>query len=153
MVCKIAECRISNNRALLAIPIILLGAVVFLAWNLWRNMEDAGYESCISSIAGQLHIRLEGDLVEPITIVKELPNDRSWKVLSNLETEMVLDEIQAGDCGKINDITSDPWGEKVNIALRKFENRIEGVIWSNGADGRVRTSDDIVTPHGREIPR
>ena len=109
-------------------------------------MEDAGYESCIASVASNLHQDIELNRIVPKDYAQSLPSDGSWKILSSSDVDYVLTQTRGTDCGRTNDITRDLWGRKVNLALRRFENRTEVVIWSNGADGKSGTDDDLIFP-------
>jgi hypothetical protein len=63
-----------------------------------------------------------------------------------------LSQIQGYDCGGIENQTLDLWNNRINVALRKPTNRHGIIVWSNGADGKSGTEDDLVAPFGEKIP-
>ena len=142
-----------ENIIFLAVIGIVAAGIGIIAWTGWRQMEDAGYESCIHSVMDHLHRDLVNDRIEPKGYALTLPLDGRWKVLTVTESKAMLSQTRGSDCGGTSDITKDLWGRDSNVALRRTTERIEVVVWSNGRDGVSGTSDDIVAPHGHDIPK
>ena len=107
-------------------------------------MKEGGYFSCISSIASE---------IQKLNATKDLAgNSKDWKILSGEEVNSLISKVHGYDCS-VDNQTLDIWNNKLNIALRKPKDRIEIIVWSNGADKISGTSDDLVIPYGEKVPQ
>jgi hypothetical protein len=128
-------------------PVIFIGLIVssgFIAFWVYRNLRQAGMESCILSLEAPIIVALDNREPE---FTDSLGSQ--WKTLSSEESKNLLNEaVAAGktDCGTFQSVQQgkDYWGNDIRIALRKSAVRKAGVrIWSIGPDGRENTLDDI----------
>lgn len=129
---------------LTTIFVLFCSLFIFLYW-IWREMEDAGYESCIASISSKIE---QSNITENL-----IGENRNWKILSEEEVIFLMSNIRGGDCGRFGDQTVDLWNRRINIALRSREYPIHVIIWSNGQDGISGTDDDLVIPYGEKLPK
>ena len=135
----------TGERIIIFIGFSILFGAAYLAYEIWRSMEDGGYLSCLSSIAGEI------EMLDRTKSLTEQSNE--WKILNEEEVDVLMSQIRGYDCGKYQNQTLDSWGRKINIALRKPSNRIEIFVWSNGRDGVSGTKDDLVIPYGQPAPK
>ena len=106
-------------------------------------MVEAGYHSCIASIAS---------VIQKSETAKNLvENGKDWRVLNEQEVDILMSQVQGYDCS-VDNQTLDIWNNRINVALRK-RGIIEVVVWSNGADGISGTEDDLVIPFGEKVPQ
>lgn len=123
----------------------LLSGAAYFAYEVWKSTEETAYLSCIASVATKIQKSDEGkNLAE---------QNQDWKILNANETDLLMSKIQGGDCGKYPNQTLDIWNRKINIALRKPENNVNVMVWSNGRDGISGTEDDLVIPWGDKAPK
>lgn len=122
-----------------------MSGAAYFAYEVWKSAEEGAYLSCISSAANKIQKSDEGkNLAE---------QNQDWKILSQNETDSLMSKIHGGDCGKYPNQTLDVWNQKINIALRKPENNVYVMVWSNGRDGISGTEDDLVIPWGDKAPK
>ena len=134
----------SEKYIVLPIIFIILFGIAYFVYYQWRLMEENAYLSCISSIAG---------VIQKLDAAKELAgNNRNWKILSGGEVDLLLSQVHGYDCS-VDNQTLDLWNNKLNIALRKPENVVEILVWSNGRDEISGTEDDLVIPYSEKVPQ
>jgi hypothetical protein len=135
----------STKFFFLPIAIAFLFGIAILVYFAWRNMVENGYHSCVASIASE---------IQKLNTTKDLAiNSKDWKILSEEEVDSLMSQVHGYDCGGVENQTLDLWNNKLNIALRKPEDRIEVFVWSNGSDEISGTDDDLVIPWGEKIPQ
>lgn len=108
---------------------LLLSAVLFLAYKAWRAAENTAQLSCIASIAADLDQKLQ---------TKEL-NIKS-RELSKEEILTLLNNKKGHDCGGMDNTLFN----NLHVLIDK-RGQLEKV-WTDGYDGISGTSDDIVVP-------
>ena len=116
----------------------------FIVHTLWENMTEAGYHSCVASIASKIH---KLNSVEVLAA-----NNKEWKILSESDVNFLMSQVQGYDCGGVDNQTFDPWSNRINIAL-KTTDIVEIIVWSNGVDEISGTDDDLVIPYGEKVPQ
>lgn len=134
----------STKFIVLPITFVILFAFAFTFYFSWRKMTIEGYHSCIASIANE---------VWKLDATKDLAaNNKNWKILSEVEANSILSQVHGYDCS-VADTTLDIWNNRINIALRKPSDKVEIMVWSNGADEISGTDDDLVIPWGEKVPK
>jgi len=84
----------------------------------------------------------------------------NWQILGDVEYDRTVTEvsrkgsIDVGRNGwKSGGVLVDSWGNRLQIAVRKSDQgKLEYIVWSKGADGISKTSDDVVVPHSIMLP-
>lgn len=126
--------------------LIVLTCIGIAAYRTYMYVVELGYPSCL----GSLH--------EPIRRQKatqdlaEKADD--WKILSDAEFELVMQDVRGGDCKNFPDPKLDAQNNRINIAVRRDEKRggAAVMIWSNGRDGISGNDDDVVVPFSQRAP-
>lgn len=136
------------------IGLVFIGLILFFigrfAYQQWRVAEDTAYFSCICSIASEIQENPES---------REFVSENGkWKILNSEEVSLIMSKVKGYDCGKVDNQDFDLWNNQINIALKKNSEKknsekLDIVIWSNGADKISGTVDDIICPFGAEIPK
>jgi hypothetical protein len=135
-----------NSIANILIAIFIFGfcCLVYFGYNTWQESEKAAYESCIASITGE---------IQKLESAKNLfPTNNDWKILSESEITLLMQNIRGTDCGGFNNPALDLWNHRINIAL-KSSNYPQIIIWSNGKDNISGTDDDLIIPYGQKVPK
>jgi len=134
----------STKYFVLPITILILCGIVSFVYYQWRLLEENGYHSCLTSVASE---------IQKLDAAKNLAgNNKDWKILSEEEINSLTSQIHDYNCSGNNE-NLDLWNNKINIALRKPKDRVEIIIWSNGADKISGTGDDLVFPFEEKIPQ
>ena len=137
----------SNFIANILIAILIFGfcCIVYFGYNAWQEAEESAYKSCIGSVTNE---------IGKSEFAKNLfPASDDWKILSESETTLLMQNVRGGDCSRFDNPILDLWNNKINIALRKSSSYPQILIWSNGPDNISGTDDDLVIPHGQIIPK
>jgi hypothetical protein len=131
---------------LITIIVIVLCAISFVAWSIWQYNTVEGYRSCLASLSDKV--------VRQKQARDWMAENKDWKILNETEVDSLMQDLKGGDCSRRDDLSRDPWNNKLNIALRTQTEATMGIIiWSNGPDGAYRTGDEMVYPYESEIPR
>ena len=122
--------------------------MLLIGWQVRQASRLSGYMSCLASVESELERKLKADELTYTEL-----NDEKWKFLSESEADDLLDQVWGYDCSSTGGASPDAWGRNIRIALRNSNGLLEVRAWSGGPDGEFSTSDDLVFPYGRDIPK
>ena len=128
--------------------IIILGIFMvgsFLAFFTYKKLNETAMKACILSLESPIVNSFQQNNSE---LTSYLSTD--WKPLNQQESRALIRRIVmsgTSDCGTIKNMSEgeDYWGNPIKVILRQspVDGKVEAIIWSNVADGKEATEDDI----------
>ncbi len=134
-----------NRKTLVVFYAILFCTLFYFGNKASQAMDETAYMSCLGSVSTAIKNSNELD--------KFAVNQPDWKILSEDETKLLMQNIRGGDCGQSDNQALDLWNHQIRIALKKKSDKINFAVWSIGADGISGTEDDIIFPEYEKIPQ
>jgi hypothetical protein len=134
-----------NRKTLVVFYAVLFGTLFYFGYTQWKEMNETAYMSCLGSVSSAIKNSKSLD--------EFASNQPNWKILSEDETALLIQNIRGGDCVQSDNQTLDLWNRQIKVALKKQSDKISFVVWSSGADGISGTTDDIVFPEYEKVPQ
>jgi hypothetical protein len=134
-----------NKKTLAVVSAIIFCPLFYLGYTQWKEMTESAYMSCLGSVSTAIK--------KSKSLDKFVANQPDWKILSEDETKLLMQNIRGGDCVNSDNQTLDLWNHQIRIALKKKSDKINFAVWSIGADGISGTEDDIIFPEYEKIPQ
>ena len=128
--------------------IILIGG--FAAFSGYKKLNETAMKACILSLESPIVNSLRSNNSE-----LNIPFSSEWKTLDQQESKALISRlVMTGltDCRTIKSMQEgeDYWGNPINIMISQspVDGKVVAKIWSNGADGKEDTEDDMLVERG-----